>query len=380
MEKLLSESDDTSSEDDEKTIKNNQYSKKAKGFFTKRQSSLTTTNKLLFISNLTNGLYPIPQPVPKIPAAHGSKMIDESIKWHRILGHIGVERLIKAANMLDGIPAINRSTLEKHQCIPCIESTTKRAPIKQPQPRITQPLELTHTDMSGKLGVPTLGKAHYFAVFLDDATAMSAIYLLQHKSEFINCFVNYKELVQNQLSRRMYAIRLDNAGEQSSKQLHQFIDKNGMVLEYSPPYASQSNGSSERLIQELWKVARTMLFDARLDMELWGEAISHANWLKNRLPAKRINLQIPYVKWFNRTPNMSALQQFGQPGYAFQYRPDTAKNKKFLPRTMFGYFVGMESNNTLYRIYLPTTKSVYICRRMTSQFFLTIHPYNPFQH
>ena len=36
-----------------------------------------------------------------------------------------------------------------------------------------------------------------------------------------------------------------------------------------------------------------MIYEAKLDIKFWAEAISHANWLRNRLPAQRVNLQYP---------------------------------------------------------------------------------------
>ena len=64
--------------------------------------------------------------------------------------------------------------------------------------------------------------------------------------------------------------------------------QNGIKLEYSPIYASESNGAAERLIRELWTKARVLLKAADLSNFLWGEAISHVNWLCNRFPASRI--------------------------------------------------------------------------------------------
>ena len=199
--------------------------------------------------------------------------------------------------------------------------------------------------------------------FLDHATARSAIYLLQKRSELISALKSYKALAENELPHRMKNIRLDRAGEHVSNEVNRFVNECGITLEFSPAYASQSNGSSERLIQEIWKVGRTMLFEAKLDIRLWAEAISHANWLRNRLPAQRVGLRIPYTLWTQKRPDMSAVLHFGQSGYAFQYRSVTVKGKKILPRTVFGNFVGMESENTLYRVFIPTTKSIYICRK-----------------
>lgn len=75
----------------------------------------------------------------------------------------------------------------------------------------------------------------------------------------------------------MYKIRLDSAGEQTSLDGRRFISKNGVQLELTHSFTSQSNSASRRLIQQLWKTTRTILLELKLHKELWAEAISHLN-------------------------------------------------------------------------------------------------------
>lgn len=157
----------------------------------------------------------------------------------------------------------------------------------------------------------------------------------------------------------MFPIRLYQAGEQTSTNLKEFAQNNGICLEYSPPYASQSNGLSERQLQEIWKMARTFLFESRLDLRPSDAAISHADWLRNRFSASRIVLQVPCKLWFNQEPNFRPVLKFGQPGYAFQYRLDSYASKKALAKEIFGHFVGMQTENVLYRIYSLTLQSMH---------------------
>lgn len=70
------------------------------------------------------------------------------------------------------------------------------------------------------LGIRTLsGKhstsngCHYFAVFLDNETARSAVYFLRWKSELPVAFQQYKALVENELNYRMKRIQLVGAGQ-----------------------------------------------------------------------------------------------------------------------------------------------------------------------
>lgn len=89
----------------------------------------------------------------------------------------------------------------------------------------------------------------------------------------------------------------------------------------------------------------------------------HANWLRKRLPAQLVDLQTPYTLWHSKMPDISQMLRFGQLGYAFQYRPDTVRGRKFQPCTINGHFLEMGTEISLYRILLPSTKNVHICRR-----------------
>lgn len=75
-------------------------------------------------------------------------------------------------------------------------------------------------------------------------------------------------MVENRKFKKMLSIRLDQAGKQTSINFRKFAQETGITLEYSPAYGSQSNGWSERLFQDLWKMARTFPFESRLDLNL----------------------------------------------------------------------------------------------------------------
>lgn len=126
---------------------------------------------------------------------------------------------------------------------------------------------------------------------------------------------------------------------------------------YYPVYASQSNESYERLVQELWKMGRTFQFESRLDLKIWAGAISHVICIRNRLPASCIDIQVPRTLWINQKPCLKRLLKFGKSGYAFQYRTDCSDSKRFSTREIFGHFVRLQRGNVLYKIYSPTVQS-----------------------
>lgn len=169
-------------------------------------------------------------------------------------------------NNVNGVPLLHLPSEEIFQCTACIQSKTKRAQIASPVGRITQLLELTHTDMTGKINKRSHGGALYLVVFLDHCTSMSAFYFINNKFQYQQCLRAYKNLAENEAQQppRMYALRLDKAGEQSSNKFCNFICENGMKIEYIPAYGSQSKGVAERLIQKFWTMVRTMLLDSEL--------------------------------------------------------------------------------------------------------------------
>jgi len=311
-----------------------------------------------------NGLYAFPSPLScknKVLAGYASsRKQDKSYQeWHKILGHVGSERIFSAMKQCDGVVITEDKDQMDIECFICLEAATKRAPVRPVSELTFNPLTLTHSDIAGPVSPPSLGGSAYVACFIDDHTRICTVYFLKKKSEYFEALKKYKALAETEQQHlRMYRFRLDKAGENVGRNIQEFTQENGMLLEYSPAYASQSNGVAERCIQDIWKMARAMLFGSDLEVDLWAEAISHAVWLRNRLPSSAIKNNIPLNLWSGKTPDFSTLVCFGQPGYSFIYRPHTVANKKLLVRSELTYFVGMHSTTRLYRVYCPTTKSV----------------------
>ena len=70
---------------------------------------------------------------------------------------------------------------------------------------------------------------------------------------------------------------------------------NEIQMELSPAFATQSNGTAERFMQELGMRVRDLLFTCQLPTAFWAEALIHASWCRNRLPSESVNGQIPIL-------------------------------------------------------------------------------------
>jgi hypothetical protein len=91
---------------------------------------------------------------------------------------------------------------------------------------------------------------------------------------------------------------------------------------------------------------RTFLTAARLPKSLWAEAVSHATYLRNRVPSKPNNT-IPEELWTGEPVKYDHLRPFGSTAF---YRIHEAISK-LEPRYAQGVFVGYVSGTTTCRIW-----------------------------
>lgn len=116
-----------------------------------------------------------------------------------------------------------------------------------------------------------------------------------------------------------------------SKTFEAFYTQYGVSIDPSPPHAHQSNGTAERLIQELWARTRVLQFASKLPASLWAEAMNHSNWLRNWLPFSRIDNNIPILLWdSSKKVEFSKVPVFGLPGFALSTDLRSSRTISFL--------------------------------------------------
>nr|GFD03586.1 ribonuclease H-like domain-containing protein [Tanacetum cinerariifolium] len=83
-------------------------------------------------------------------------------------------------------------------------------------------------------------------------------------------------LIENQLNKKVKAIRCDNGTEFKNAYLIELCGEKGIKRDYSTPRTPQQNGVAERKNKTLIEAARTMLADSKLPTMFWTEAVSTA--------------------------------------------------------------------------------------------------------
>jgi Integrase core domain len=249
-------------------------------------------------------------------------------------------------------------------CIECAKSkqTSMRKYIAN---RMTDVLELIHTDICGPFPTTTKNGHIYFISFIDDYSRYGYIYLIKENAQVLDTFKSFKSEVELQLNKRIKGVRSDHdgeyygrsdgSGEQRPGPFAKFLEDNGIVPQYTMSGSLTMNGVAERRNRTLMKMVRSMISHTSLPLNLWGEALKTTTYILNRVPTKAAN-KTPYELWTGRKSSLQHFRFWGCPAKARPYRP---QEKKLDERTISCYFIGYAERSSGYKFYDPTNRIIF---------------------
>ena len=269
--------------------------------------------------------------------------------WHRRFGHLSQRSLmtLKKDGLVRGFDYDTSQVIDF--CESCIGGKIHRNPFpKSGRERAREPLELVHSDVCGKISSPSLSQAEYFVTFIDDKTHYTWVYVMKHKSEVFEKFMEWKAFVEKSSGYKVKKLRTDNGGEYVSTEFEGYLKKEGIEHQYTIPKTPEQNGVSERMNRTLMETVRSMLADSRLPHRFWAEALSTAVYLINRSPTKSLSDETPFEAWHGKKPNVKHLRVFGCSAYI--HIPKDERNK-LDPKAKKCIFLGYGATRKGYRLY-----------------------------
>ena len=306
------------------------------------------------LGTLSNGLYVFNNQTNLLQLSTKKRSLssDDTYLWHARLGHISEGRL----RALTSSGALKVSLGDLPTCESCLKGKMTKRPFAGQMERAQGLLDLVHTDICGPLSVTTQGGHSYFITFTDDFSRYGYVYLLRHKSDAFGKFREFQNEVENQLERKIKALRSDRGGEYLSAEFQSYLKDQGILSEWTPPYTPQLNGVSERRNRTLMDCVRSMMASADLPSFFWGYALETATRLLNIAPSKSVP-KTPYELWHKKVPTYSYLRVWGCDAYVKRLVGD-----KLDPRSRLCKFVGYPRETAGYYFYDPVDQKVFVSR------------------
>ncbi|GJS92547.1 putative ribonuclease H-like domain-containing protein [Tanacetum coccineum] len=260
--------------------------------------------------------------------------LDESMLWHRRLGHINFKNINKLVkdNLVRGLPT---KRFENDQtCVACLKGKQHRASCKSKVLNpITKPLFMLHIDLFGPTFVSSLMHKKYCLVVTDDYSRFTWVFFLTTKDETSEILKHFIKEIENLVDKKVKIIRSDNGTEFKNKQ----------------------NGVAERRNRTLIEAARTMLADSKLPTTFWAEAVSTACYVQNRVLVVKPHNKTPYELFRGFKPALSFMRPFGCHVTILNTLDSLGK---FDGKSDEGFFVGYSLSSKAFRVYNTRTKRV----------------------
>ncbi|GJV40477.1 retrotransposon protein, putative, ty1-copia subclass [Tanacetum coccineum] len=319
---------------------------------------VSKNNVHCFNATPSNGIYEIDMHnlVPNVNSIYNVSTkrakhnLESTYLWHYRLAHISKKVIEKLQQEV-----LLKSTDDESfdQCVSCLSGKMTRKSFPHRPERANNLLGIIHTDVCSPLRHVSRQDASYFITFTDDYSRYGYVYLLKNKHEVFETFKVFKNKVENQLGKKIMALRLDQGGEYISQEFKDYLKACGIVQRLTLPYTPHHNGVSERRNRTLLDMVRSMMNLTTLPLSFWDYALESATSFINMVPTKKVD-KTPYELWYGKVSNLSYLKVWGCKALVKRDTPD-----KLQQRYVKCIFIGYPKETMGYYFYfLPKNKIV----------------------
>ncbi|GKB39348.1 putative ribonuclease H-like domain-containing protein, partial [Tanacetum coccineum] len=297
------------------------------------------------------------QPERDVTCLLAKASLDESTKWHRRMAHVNFKNMNKLAKhgLVNGLPS--KLFTNEHNCVACNKGKQHKASYKAitAVSTISAPLQLLHMDLFGPTSIRSIDHKYYSLVVTDDFSRFTWVFFLGTKDETYGILKDFITFIENQLTKKVKAIRCDNRTEFKNSKLIKLYGSKGIRRDYSNARTPQQNGVAERKNRTLIEAARTMLADSKLPTMFWTEAVSTACYVLNRVLVTKPHNKTPYELVSGKVPNISHLKPFGCLVTILNTNDYLGK---FKGKADEGFIVGYAAHSKAYRVYNLSSKKI----------------------
>ncbi|GJV66278.1 putative ribonuclease H-like domain-containing protein [Tanacetum coccineum] len=250
-------------------------------------------------------------------------ILDESMLWHRRLGHINFKNINKLVkdNLVRGLPI---KCFENNQtCVACLKGKQHRASCKSKVLNpITKPLFMLYMDLFGPTFLSSLMHKKYCLVVTDDYSRFTWVFFLATKDETSEILKNFIEEIENIMDKKVKIIKCDNETKFKNKVMDDFYREKA---------------------------------DSKLPTTFWAEAVSTACYVHNMVLVVKPHNKTHYELFRGFKPALNFMRPFG----CHVTILNTLDNLgKFDGKSDDGFFVGYSLSSKAFRVYNTRTRRV----------------------
>nr|GFA20235.1 putative ribonuclease H-like domain-containing protein [Tanacetum cinerariifolium] len=201
---------------------------------------------------------------------------DESMLWHRRLGHLNFKTMNKLVRhkLVKGLPS--KCFENNHTYVACLKGKQHKASCKTKLVNsVSKSLHTLHMDLFRPTSVSSLNHKWFCLVVTDDFSRFTWTFFLKTKDETSGILRKFITEIENLKDLKVKFIRCDNGGEFKNKEMNEFCTRKGIKKEFINARTPQQNGVVKRRNMTLIEAARTMLADAKLPVTFWADAVKH---------------------------------------------------------------------------------------------------------
>ncbi len=145
--------------------------------------------------------------------------------WHRRLGNLGYQNILRLPKVADGIDV--KGLIPGEKCGDCMKRRQRRKPFYEPMLQPGEYLDYIHCDLDGSY--PTIRKGNRFYLGVRDG-ATGAYYAkpMRIKSQTFDIFQKFIRQAERQSRKKLKHLRTDFGGEFANKTFEEYTSKGGV--------------------------------------------------------------------------------------------------------------------------------------------------------
>ncbi|WJZ97399.1 hypothetical protein VitviT2T_016005 [Vitis vinifera] len=168
-------------------------------------------------------------------------------------------------------------------------------------------------------------------------------------------------MIETRYNAKVRVLHSDNGGEYQSSDLQKYLEGHDIIHHTTCSNTPQQNGVAERKNRHLLEVVRASLIATKIPISYWGETITFAAYLINRVPSSSMDFQTLLQALTNAVvaPTVTNLppRVFGCVALLHLHKHQRTKLTSCALQCVF---VGYALHKKGYRCYHPPTRRMFI--------------------